>query len=39
LPTRFGIEDGMMGLPDRPGIGFEGQRALFEIMRGVGGVQ
>jgi len=33
------IEDGMMDLPDRPGIGFEGQRALFEVMRGVAGLQ
>ena len=30
------IEDGMIELPDRPGIGFEAQRALFEIMRDVG---
>ncbi len=27
------IEDGFIGLPDRPGIGFEGQGGLFEIMR------
>ena len=32
------IEDGMIGLPERPGIGFEGQRALFEVMRGVAGL-
>ena len=33
------IEAGMMEVPERPGIGFEGQRALFEIMRGVGGAE
>ncbi len=27
------IEDGFIRLPDRPGIGFEGQRRLYEIMR------
>jgi D(-)-tartrate dehydratase len=29
------IEDGMIGFPDRPGIGFEAQGALFGIMRGI----
>ncbi len=33
------IEDGMIGLPDRPGIGFEAQGALFGIMRGVAQLQ
>ena len=33
------IEDGMIGLPDRPGIGFEAQGALCGIMRGVAGLQ
>jgi D(-)-tartrate dehydratase len=33
------IEDGMLGLPDRPGIGFEAQGALFELMRGVAQLQ
>jgi L-alanine-DL-glutamate epimerase-like enolase superfamily enzyme len=27
------VEDGMLTLPDRPGIGFEGQNALYEVMR------
>ena len=26
------IEDGMLSISQRPGIGFEGQNALFEIM-------
>ncbi len=30
------IEDGMISLPQRPGIGFEAQPALFEIMRALG---
>ena len=30
------IEDGMISLPQRPGIGFEAQTALFEIMRALG---
>ena len=29
----------MIGLPDRPGIGFEAQGALFGIMRGVAQLQ
>ena len=33
------IEDGMIGLPDRPGIGFEAQGALCGIMRGVAQLQ
>jgi L-alanine-DL-glutamate epimerase-like enolase superfamily enzyme len=27
------VEQGMLTLPDRPGIGFEGQNALYEVMR------
>jgi D(-)-tartrate dehydratase len=27
------IEDGYLNLPDRPGIGFEGQARLYRIMR------
>jgi L-alanine-DL-glutamate epimerase-like enolase superfamily enzyme len=27
------VEDGMLRLSDRPGIGFEGQNALYEVMR------
>ena len=27
------LEDGYLKLPDRPGIGFEGQAALYRIMR------
>ena len=27
------IENGFLALPDRPGIGFEGQSALYGIMR------
>ena len=27
------IADGMIQLSDRPGIGFEGQRELYEVMR------
>jgi D(-)-tartrate dehydratase len=29
------IEDGHIALSDRPGIGFEGQTALYQIMREV----
>lgn len=29
------IADGMISLSDRPGIGFEGQRDLYEVMRGL----
>jgi L-alanine-DL-glutamate epimerase-like enolase superfamily enzyme len=29
------IDDGMIALSDRPGIGFEGQKELFGIMRGL----
>jgi L-alanine-DL-glutamate epimerase-like enolase superfamily enzyme len=29
------LEDGFLKLPDRPGIGFEGQNALYAIMRGL----
>jgi len=29
------IEDGYLHLPERPGIGFEGQSALYRIMRGL----
>ncbi|HEY7229917.1 MAG TPA: enolase C-terminal domain-like protein [Pseudolabrys sp.] len=31
------IEDGMISLSDRPGIGFEGQARLFRIMRALAG--
>ena len=31
------IENGAITLSDRPGIGFEGQAALYKIMRGLGG--
>jgi L-alanine-DL-glutamate epimerase-like enolase superfamily enzyme len=27
------VEDGWLRLPDRPGIGFEAQNALYAIMR------
>jgi L-alanine-DL-glutamate epimerase-like enolase superfamily enzyme len=27
------LENGTLKLPDRPGIGFEGQAALYRIMR------
>jgi hypothetical protein len=27
------LENGFLTLPDRPGIGFEGQSALYSIMR------
>jgi hypothetical protein len=27
------IDNGMLTLSDRPGIGFEGQNALYEVMR------
>ena len=29
------VENGYLTLSDRPGIGFEGQAALFALMRGV----
>jgi L-alanine-DL-glutamate epimerase-like enolase superfamily enzyme len=29
------VEDGFMTLPDRPGIGFEGQAGLYRLMRGL----
>jgi D(-)-tartrate dehydratase len=29
------VENGYLALPDRPGIGFEGQANLYEIMRGL----
>ena len=29
------VEDGTLRLPERPGIGFEGQAALFRIMQGL----
>ena len=29
------LEDGHLALPERPGIGFEGQSALYSIMRGL----
>lgn len=29
------VENGMLALPDRPGIGFEAQNALYPIMRGL----
>jgi D(-)-tartrate dehydratase len=29
------IENGTLALPDRPGIGFEGQAALYAVMRGL----
>jgi D(-)-tartrate dehydratase len=29
------VEDGYLKLPERPGIGFEGQAALYHIMRGL----
>ena len=32
------IEAGMISLPDRPGIGFEGQQRLFRIMRELAGI-
>jgi L-alanine-DL-glutamate epimerase-like enolase superfamily enzyme len=32
------IEDGMISLSDRPGIGFEGQARLFRIMRELAGI-
>ena len=31
------VEDGYLKLPDRPGIGFEAQNALYEVMRGLVG--
>ena len=31
------IEDGMLRLSARPGIGFEGQNALYALMRGLAG--
>jgi L-alanine-DL-glutamate epimerase-like enolase superfamily enzyme len=31
------VADGYIGLSDRPGIGFEGQNALYEVMRGIVG--
>ena len=27
------VEDGTLALPDRPGIGFEAQNALYELMK------
>ena len=33
LPTTRELENGYLKLPDRPGIGFEGQAALYKIMR------
>jgi L-alanine-DL-glutamate epimerase-like enolase superfamily enzyme len=32
------LEDGCLALPDRPGIGFEGQAALYAIMRDLAGL-
>ena len=29
------VEDGWLGLPDRPGIGFEAQNDLYALMRGI----
>ena len=29
------VENGWMKLPDRPGIGFEAQNALYAVMRGL----
>jgi L-alanine-DL-glutamate epimerase-like enolase superfamily enzyme len=29
------VADGYIGLSDRPGIGFEGQNALYDVMRGI----
>jgi L-alanine-DL-glutamate epimerase-like enolase superfamily enzyme len=31
------VEDGYLKLPERPGIGFEGQNALYAVMQEVGG--
>src|SRR5262245_20189973 len=31
------VEDGYLNLPDRPGIGFEGQNALYAVMRELAG--
>ena len=31
------VEDGWLALPQRPGIGFEGQNALYAIMKSIGG--
>ena len=32
------IENGFISLSDRPGIGFEGQNALYRIMRELAGI-
>ncbi|MBV9555589.1 MAG: hypothetical protein JO254_00780 [Pseudolabrys sp.] len=32
------LEDGYLKLPDRPGIGFEAQAALYPIMRDLAGL-
>jgi L-alanine-DL-glutamate epimerase-like enolase superfamily enzyme len=32
------VENGFIKLPDRPGIGFEGQAALYRIMRELAGI-
>ena len=37
-PTMRGIENGISALSDRPGIGFEGQAALYRIMRDLAGL-
>ena len=31
------VEDGLLSLPERPGIGFEGQNALYAVMRELAG--
>ena len=38
LPTTRTIENGAISLSDRPGIGFEGQAALYKIMRELAGI-